>query len=335
MKELVELRERLVRRYPAIGLLKVVASDVLGDSYFELPEGQVSLKQYADAIVKLAFSIGKLELLKSEITIGIEDSFDIGIVCALPIELEAILNKIEVVGKQLVSGSYYYIGSLRDENDKKIRIVATCLPGYGNLPAQNFSAKIVEYFKPNILSLVGIAGGIQDDRNSLCLGDLIIPNHVVYYEIGKERKEYKFVDRVYPTSTSAVQRILAIESANDLLPLIKSEITTEPPRKRKINLKRHFSVSIASGEKVVDNVDSRIMKHLKSSTLKIRGVDMESAGVASMLSYFNTPNVNKPELLVIRSICDFADGKKNKIWQKYCSDIAASYLISILKIGMF
>lgn len=63
----IELRSRLIRRYPTAGLLRIVANDILGERAFELPSEGVSLLELADAILNHVYQTGSLELLQKKI----------------------------------------------------------------------------------------------------------------------------------------------------------------------------------------------------------------------------------------------------------------------------
>jgi len=86
---------------------------------------------------------------------------------------------------------------------------------------------------------------------------------------------------------------------------------------------------VASGQKVIAN--SEFLEDIRSHWSKLVAVEMESYGVALAAYQAETA----PEMLLVKGICDWADNSKNDKWQDYAADIAASFVISLLKTAPF
>jgi nucleoside phosphorylase len=334
MNDTAKVRSDLIRRYPSLGLLKVIAREVLGEASFELPDGDVPLLEYADALVRLAEVTGHAKQLARSMSFSMGASqADLVILCPLPLELRAVLRRIGTRTESPDDGPLYYRGVI-SSGSKRNAVVATCLAEYGNLSVFDVAAKVVDAFRPKVLALLGIGGGIQRRKTDVLRGDLVIPDQILYYEVGKDRKPFRFVDRFYRTSMRLIQQIKAVEARNDIEDLIKGAIQETPPTKTSPRLRRHIAVGLASGEKVIDSRSSRIRKHVVQSAINVVGIDMESAGVAAFLSYQASHGHSVPELVVIRSVCDYADGSKDKAWQSYCAEVAAAYFFALIKMGI-
>ncbi len=334
MKDFKEIRTFLIKRYPSLGLLKIFAKETLGDLAYQLPDGEPSLLEYADSLVNLAEATNNIDNIISSLELRDKNYVDVVILCPLLLELRAVLNKIKVIDTINKSGLIYYLGEFIEKNGKTIKVVATCLSEYGNLSSFDVSSKLLDNFTPKSFFISGIAGGIQNKKGTINKGDIIIPKHILYYEIAKERSLYQFANRVFITSPSFIQRVLAIEATDEFEKSFISNINLSPPVKVDRIPKRHIGVGVASGEKVLDLKDSLIRKHIEKQDLSIVGIEMESAGVATMFSYKLSSIEKLPEFGVIRSISDMADGTKDKIWQDYCADVAATYLFELLKFGI-
>ncbi|KAK2605925.1 hypothetical protein QQS21_003651 [Conoideocrella luteorostrata] len=74
--------------------------------------------------------------------------------------------------------------------------------------------------------------------------------------------------------------------------------------------------SIGSGDKVVKN--AHVRNELRN-TYNVIGLEMEAAGT-----------MNRIPVGVIRGVCDYGDGHKEKIWQPYAAAMAAAYAKAIL-----
>jgi hypothetical protein len=81
---------------------------------------------------------------------------------------------------------------------------------------------------------------------------------------------------------------------------------------------------VASGEKVV--ADSHLMAELASSWSRLVAIEMEAYGTALAAYQASNP----PGVLMVKSLCDWADESKNDNWQEYAADAAAAFTISLL-----
>ena len=82
---------------------------------------------------------------------------------------------------------------------------------------------------------------------------------------------------------------------------------------------------VASGEKVI--ADSQTIPNLQNSWTKLIGIEMESYGAALAAYKANS----RPRFLMVKGICDWANSDKNDKWQEYAADVAAMFVISLLK----
>jgi nucleoside phosphorylase len=83
---------------------------------------------------------------------------------------------------------------------------------------------------------------------------------------------------------------------------------------------------ILSGEKLVDNLDFR--DELTTLFPGAKGGEMEASGI------YSAARENETRWIIIKAVCDYADGNKNKdkeINQKLAASKAASFVFYLLK----
>jgi nucleoside phosphorylase len=202
------------------------------------------------------------------------------------------------------------------------RLALLCLHGMGRVEAANATNDAIRRFSPRYVLLVGIAGGISN--NDVELGDVLISNQVVDYELQKVRQdssEFRFVSHnVDPRLLNAVNHY-KIATCLDLVSLTRPAAGVP---------KKHVG-PIATGDKVVAN--SEFLSEFLKSYPKAIGVEMESGGVASAAFKSSV----QPGFFMIRATSDLADNNKDtseiKPWRNYACNLAAAYTIGLLKSG--
>lgn len=253
---------------------------------------------------------------------------DIVIITALPKEKDAIvkyLNSPEIIE---YSGQTFHKASVKTSKLETVyQVVIVCLPSMGNKEAAIATEKVITKFNPRHIILVGIAGGIP--KQNRYLGDVIVGEQIVDYELNKQiqqevgncqvQRRYE----VYRPATTLLEAAKKLSSQNWF-----SDINSQRPDDTtgRINPDVHFGV-VASGSTVI--ADQVLRDELREHWSQLVGVEMEGAGVA--LAAYKSDVM----FLVVKSICDWADGSKNDDWQEYAAETAASFVIELLKSAPF
>ncbi|MDO9068720.1 MAG: NACHT domain-containing protein [Deltaproteobacteria bacterium] len=176
----------------------------------------------------------------------------------------------------------------------------------GNRESQRSADVLCRAHHPYAIIAVGIAYGIDEKEQSL--GDVLVSRFIVDYEAG----------RVNPTSIAlrnarppATRRLLhGLEQLN-----VRSSFEITWPKLR-------FG-GLLSGEKLVDNRDYRDSLLKLANQGDIIGGEMEAAGLFTALDDTGTGWV------VVKAICDFADGNKNEDKEKN-QQLAATNAASVV-----
>lgn len=251
-----------------------------------------------------------------------DDSVDVVVVTALEKERDAVLRYLDSPQRIESKNRVVYKSYLQHENSKSgYQVLLFCLGGMGNVQASTAVTQAIDVWNPAAIILTGIMGGVEaSDR---LLGDLIVAEQIVGYELGKVKDAG--TERRFEVLRSTH---LLIEKARHFPPekwAVQSKTILRPDGlSGRIITKVHFGV-VASGEKVI--ADTITIPELQSSWVKLIGVEMESFGTA--LAVYQSDSA--PAMLMVKGICDWADPSKNDEWQAYAADVAAAYVVNFLK----
>ena len=84
---------------------------------------------------------------------------------------------------------------------------------------------------------------------------------------------------------------------------------------------------LASGTAVVAN-KSILQKQVMNSFQNTKGVEMEGYGVAYAAAHAADP---KPSVIIAKSICDFADERKDDVYQKFAAYTSCGFVKDLLE----
>lgn len=219
----------------------------------------------------------------------------IGIIGAMQIETEMLINDLENCSKENISGTDYYSGII----DGKDVVVATC--GIGKVNAACISQAMI--FKYGITHIVntGIAGAIDQKLNTC---DVVISSDLVYHDVYIPSRDLQI-----------------FEADNTLMNIANKscEINSQ-----KYNFK-YIRGRIASGDQFIDNAEAknRIIELCNPAC-----VEMEGAAIAHCASLNNIPFV------VIRCMSDNADDDANDVydnWIEKSAEISSSITKSLIR----
>ncbi len=250
-------------------------------------------------------------------------SVDFGIITALPLERDAIRNRLEAVVTRVFPDDphTYYEGrlSIPESDDESYRVVLVMQNAMGNVEASSAATRLIARWRPRHVVMVGIAGGV---RSKVEVGDVIVSEFCHYYEPSKQTdKGSESRPRQFPSNPTLLGRARAFEASDwrsDLRvgrPVAHAEPETRPAV---------YFGAIAAGEKVV--ADEQFLAQLQEECARLHAVAMEGAGASSAALDSNTP------FLEIRGISDYADPTKaDDGWRPYAANAAAAFLVGFLR----
>ncbi len=216
------------------------------------------------------------------------------IVTAIPVEYKAVRAHLSDLQENVhPDGTVYEIGQFSSNGQSwKVAIVEI---GAGIADAAVETKRAIDYFQPNAVLFVGVAGGIKD----VALGDVVAATKVYGYESGKVVEE-RFLPRpsVSAVSYRLEQRARAETRKEEegWLKRILNNVSQLSPRA--------FVGAIAAGDKVVASTRSDVYQLLRSSYGDALAVEMEGHG------FLKAVRANQQiDALVVRGISDLIDQK--------------------------
>lgn len=241
-------------------------------------------------------------------------SVDCALITALPKELERLRFHFRH-SRVITDESRTYFETVSPNG---LSLVAAVTQGVGQLNAAALVVDVLSKYQPKTIILVGIAGGM--DR-SIGLGDVVISSQIIDYELGKVTPNGSEIRwSVYPIDSRLLDKAQQFQSSSWIqyirTPRPKSENAAKKPSS-------HIGLYL-SGNKVI--ADEETADSLRSFWKRAAAIEMEAAGIAAILRQMPNP----PGFLAIKSVCDYADSKKNDAWQMYSADAAASFAYSFV-----
>ena len=222
----------------------------------------------------------------------------------------SILNSyINEYSKDEFEGEVYYTFSISNE----LKITCTTFIGMGQINAALAVTKAINHYRITKVVLTGICGGINDQ---IKIGDLIISEQIVDYEIGKitsDKDQHRW--QVYRSDYSLAHSLKNFKSDKWL-----SELNSLFPDKLIDTPMTHLGI-VLSGNKVMADVESVNM--LKNTWSQALAIEMEASGIASAIYHQENP----PSFVMVKSVCDLADNKKNDDWHEFSSYAAALFIL--------
>lgn len=167
------------------------------------------------------------------------------------------------------------------------------------------STEAINQWKPGAVVMVGIAFGVKPNEQRV--GDVLISESTIPYEIAKLTKG----DTQY--------RAAVPPAGNTLLSRFKQNRTWQYPLPSG-QIARKLPGAVLSGEKLIDDLEER--NALVADHPHAIGGEMEGAGVAS------AAHDDHLEWILVKAICDFADGNKS-VEKERNQEIAAASSVSL------
>lgn len=253
---------------------------------------------------------------------------DILLVTAVSVETNAVINLAPTWRSFQIDGdSTVYRKTVVEAKGKHFSVIHAQLPEMGMTAASTHTAKAVLHFKPQYVIMSGIAGGLEKDAN---IGDILVATDVWNYNSGK------YVDTMGGKSSTpelcpdskhiildrATQDMLTSNDFASELIRIKNSFPGNAPS----SMLKLFYGPMACGSAVV--ASKEVISIVREQSRKVVGLDMESYGV-----YYACRNVTYPgaKAIVIKSISDFADCKKDDKNQEYAAYTSAQFVMYLIK----
>lgn len=255
---------------------------------------------------------------------GERTAVDIGIITVISEESAAVREALSLQPDQ-PGGPGFDVGAL-PASGRPVTIAAVRALAQGQESAMAAYSRLREHYDPAVIVLTGIAGGVHRDIRP---GDVVVATRVFYYDLRKETPAgtaYRGQERQAPA--------LIGHTVNMFFTEYGEPATLAPGRPGNTkNAFRVLSGPIGSGNAVVADRDSKILKYLASLNDKILAIDMESGGLSHAYheGLVTLAAPGRPlGWLVIRGISDDASRDKNDDYHHLAAQNAALTLRELI-----
>lgn len=233
------------------------------------------------------------------------------ILTALPVEYKAARKHLSNLKEVKYLDLFYETGAFEVGAGKENWDVLLVRTGMGNVSSALETKRALDYYKPDVAFLVGVAGGLKDVE----LGDVVAGEKVYYYESGRGETGFKSRPEIGNAARALVgcADALAIHSDQKWLQRIKGMSTLS------LRHPQVFVGAIAAGEQVVVRRRSTVGQILSRSYSDTLAVEMEGYGVHKAAHDYAGI-----QIMVIRGISDLLEDKTVRDQQSY-QEIAANH----------
>lgn len=216
----------------------------------------------------------------------------------------------------------YRTGSIRSDAGEHIRVVAAASRHMGLTASALLTSEVVNYFRPTLVMMVGIAAGADPADQSL--GDILIAEQGYNYGSGKVKQGGVFAPDFRQVEVKG--ELIGLLRQFGAVPVL-SDIRGRWPVQRPLlpPLRWHLG-PLGSADQVVDDNDR--VREVVSHMRKLVGLDMETYAVYR--ACVDAPISERPLFVSLKSVCDFAC-QKNDNWQDYAAYTAAQFAVRFLR----
>lgn len=259
---------------------------------------------------------------------------DVLILTALPVELAAAKKAFDIaddIPPSLTSNGIHFWTTVIQRSDGPMTCIVASFAGAGNVNASAITTILLSEFKPKKVMMMGIAAGLRD---KMVLGEVIISDHVIYYESAAALEGGKLAHRPemlrpHMSTQQNLNTYLATSSLSVRLGERAKTMGLEIPANSQAgNVATGITVSlatVASGELLIRDPD--LQKSFRSLHDKAYVAEMEAYGV------FDACEKQKIPALIVRGISDFGDSTKDDVFHTVASVAAAIITIDYLIHG--
>ncbi|NEP53727.1 MAG: tetratricopeptide repeat protein, partial [Moorea sp. SIO3C2] len=261
---------------------------------------------------KYSFTLPEIQEIDEQKCEVIKTKIDVVIMTVTDVEKASVLDLLKPyprrkkVLKVFSESETYYLGKFGAFKT----VVSKCRMGsMGQNSAILATEQALRKWNPRAIVMVGIAFGKDGKKQNI--GDVLVASEIISYEPQRvgENEEIIYRGSHPPSNTTLLNRF---ENVHDW----KFNGIDDIPCKI-----RHGA--ILSGEKLVDEPEFKA-KLFKQFPQAIGG-EMEGTGLSSACMRVGTP------WILVKSICDWADGKKDSKYQPLAARAAASLVHHVLK----
>ncbi len=246
--------------------------------------------------------------------------YDLGIVVALShVELEAVRNLSANWIEKRVKGDdvLYFESEVPRDGKSPLRIVVAAAAKMGMPASTALAMQMIHSCRPRNLAMTGIAAGIKGR-----FGDILIAEQAWDYGSGKiklsrfGRKYFEPAPEPIPIDRGIRAKLAEFRTRRLVLNEIHNGWTGAKP----VQLDTQIG-AFASGAAVIE--DRGLAAQLIAGQRKLIAIEMEVYGLFEASVVCSSP---RPNVFAVKSICDFANRKKDDDFQAYAAYTSAEFV---------
>lgn len=237
----------------------------------------------------------------------------IGIMGAIPQEIDGIIAVLQEQVKTVIGNRTYYHGML---GNQKVVVVYSRI---GKVAAATTVSALLLHFQVDEVIFIGVAGGIAPHIE---VGDVVVAKNLVQYDMDvsplRPKYEIPLLNKTYFESCESRSKEVVNDIDAFLAPSVLKEcITKEELNKFAITQPKVYYGTIASGDQFFSTNEQK--EGLQKALPDVLCVEMEGAAVAQVCYEFAIP------FTVIRTISDKANQEAHYSFESFVEKISLIY----------
>jgi len=241
----------------------------------------------------------------------------IGIISAMPEEMEALLQNMNIVQTHNLGMRTYHQGTLFG------KAVILVFSRWGKVAAATTASHLIHDFKVAEILFTGVAGSVNERVE---IGDIIVGKDLYQHDMDASPLVKRFeVPLLHKTcfSTDPGKREKLIKACEAFLEHYEEYISEEESVRFSLKRPKVVLGDIASGDQFISTKDQIqfIQSHLPNALC----VEMEGAAVAQVCFEYGIP------FSIFRTISDKANDNAHIDFPAFAKQIASKYALGILK----
>ncbi len=235
-------------------------------------------------------------------------------------EKQAVMRIFDWKSLTIDGDEQEYMETFINKDGKKLRIVSAQQDEMGMTASATLTTKMIHQFVPEYVIMPGIAAGTRNitEASGQEYGDVLLADSVWNFSNGK------YVSPVHAEIVFGEigfnPRPTMVKISGDHLDKIRDFIDSHHNE-----YFVHYG-PLASGTAVIAN-KMILKKQIMTSFEDTEGVEMEGYGVAYAASHAVEP---RPRTIIAKSVCDFADERKNDMYQKFAAYTSCGFIRELL-----
>lgn len=236
-------------------------------------------------------------------------------------EKQAVMRMYDWQELYIEGDAQAYREAYIEKDSKRCRIISAQQDEMGMTASAVLTLKMIHHFKPEYVVMPGIAAGtgnlsISNDQE---YGDVLLADSVWNYSNGKYVSPH--IAEIVFGEIGFNPRPTVVNITGDHMQKIFEFIDSDTNE-----FYVHYG-PLASGTAVVAN-KSLLQKQVMANFQNTKGIEMEGYGVAYAAAHAADP---KPSVIIAKSVCDFADERKDDSYQRFAAYTSCGFVKDLLE----